>query len=1779
MTTTDGRPTWPSEASTLHALLLRAQQLPSAPLLSTVANELDRYKPIFLNLLDDHAKDPAHRKELNAGEAYIDGVKHAVKSEFATRALFLSDELDINEHAASTLLFYAISRAKSEGTTETRAAMELYHDQRAYLLLSLEWVLKACRDNEIDPTLRQMCLAYASDLLKDTAIPCRNEKSGTFASKLILTAKRLNTISKRLESTNSAVAPATAAPPPPTSQPGSTLQQPAQALQGSTQQQQQQQTSTQGQQGQGPQQAPKMTDDEVQFRVQRLNEERLHLLELLYHVARVSWLDASDLGELVDRVAKATLGAATTANLLTALLGALTFDKDKVGTPYTEQGSSLIATIHDKIRTSAAAAAATTWKVPVVHATVALQWAAFLQHVPSPAFNTQVDDAQVLATELAGKCAVFAFLNHFLLPFRRSPAAMVAYEKYHSNDDMDDRNDDNLEDGDDEEALLLGTKTPNNGLMAKSMNNAVNGGLIVDPTDYTKFTATIRADFQTHILHTIQTLTTTIIKNMMKLLQDLALQEEDVVDDIDRRQYQNYAIFADDDDNDNFNDTTMPRSLLSPPSAVSPPPSSSNAPERHEQIASFLSLLANIYRDRRNEAVWLWTQEEQGTDEQSFLKWLVETAKTSATQLPALDFMAAMACGDEAAAHAHRYLELGTDTDDLDSSRFFSWGKLFAALRYFCAKVQRDTYIGMDDQAQLAMFLQLLEHVVQYCRDARVALWNHTVYQPRDYLTMLANKPITPSLRVSLCNVLAAFCSAWGGGIDDVGRNISLQVWPLLQQGDVFILHPNDKNKMGKKDKPKDITGLMQELALNRADRSYAETLSILQLLASMIHRPSKWDQLQSGFAALPLSIPLHLGKESRTPGAQPYIAAVIDQVLLVWQDLQLQKRAFERWQLADTCLRIFENSLASLDLGPLVDAIHQWQQSPVYKQDMDKALAFYVVHPAFDLMLRLLAGGREIQQIFHMIHRAKLLLFKENDPVVATRANDATQRLFKYAARTATRALRILHIVATQQELFANFFLPRVRHQATKLYTGKLRLGDVTLSPWPHLQPLASHMLYNKTILLDLAGLLNCGAHEEICYLSVKLLHGVTNEPNQPVVPLPPYAQNKPEDQLTRPFGGLGTRVLAEILSSDRAFALTLQSTISERITIEKAEQTTYDDYEYDMANIPFWKAARVLGDKQLLGNDFDQPEMTTSVRLAILEWLLSSADAPAPNVTGLILGLDAATNASVSSLFPTKQQTSLPQEPSSTSTSLVCFHTILDLLKANLMDMDLPSEDHDDAKLLSSTHPVLAERCYTLLHRLCAHPTWSPWIVAHLRIPDDYFYHQLHSLLGRMAAKPLANAAPSIELCVAPGKIIRPLADPLPWLKKSKMDDENGETRADALALKSVLHQYAAQLDAIAVELHTLPNASKKDAARLIRLLFADDGTDISMENVATYAKFLELPALLDFTWQDDLEADALAYMGAASMNNNDNMVPSTPSTPFVTATTTPPAPTTTLSPAASSTILSQQQQQQQQQQPQFVHVYFKDDFNAAIYQTSSPSGCKVFDIRLIYSHMRNAQRDMQDKGILTTNDDHYACEREMGAILALCMAKNHENEVRFAQEHCFDAWLHVLQIALLDNFDLLPRDGCLTILAHLISNLLPIVDRRRAAASSSSIPTDTWTLGMARTLLLLMTRLRASYQNQQNDQNNKKKQNHIDIHRKNNILTTSDLPQLCRQLEVIFDHLTRLLQSENLTHTVKKTLYAATIHLVRVVALNKDMLNVVQAMKNTLVDLHFDTTTAST
>jgi hypothetical protein len=1344
--------------------------------------------------------------------------------------LYLSDQLDIDEFEATRLLLKSAPVAARSSSSTIDSAVYVYHAERGYILSVLNTVLEMVKDARIDSQVRFVCFQFIKGLLEDKdyieKIMKHSKKLASMMESITKTGalasvppqqnttvgqpqqlgssmfgqpqQQTSLLGQPQQQTSLLGQPQQQAstlfgqPKPQTSMFGQTQPQQQTNLLGQSQQtsmfgqskpqqqmslfgqpqQQQQQQQQQLQQQQLQQQpqvtTPKFSDSIASLRIDKLGEERVFLGQILYHLASVSWLNEKDMKRILNELKSATLTDNFTAYLLTTFMTAIS--QSYVSTINYRFGKdmatdlALLKSIHTTITTKDG------WKVAEIHAALKLAWTIQIAKLVNPRKENERENAIQVALGMDENARLALAME------ATSANVFVFMNKY-----------------------LLYFKQENADIQVKETDDSE---MEVDSVDMAKCHANISLEFRKSVVHELEHLVERFITHMGSLLTRLRYNEEQV----------------------NIQSPIGSKKIAYV----------TTEPNPNHDLEAFYLLMASIYRDRIDAGLIFW---ERDNGLFQFVKWTADI-KLAETVRACFDFLGAISTGNASAKRAFDFFESGTNRTDFINNCLFSWGKLVGCLQYYTQLLQgtekssEASVISIEEEGMLCKFLYILRQVVLYSEENRQKMLNDGELKVVDSVLGLMGCPTSTRLRASLFNVLAAFCSDWGGGINGLGRTVSLQMWSVLSDSDFFnpkkrvinsvasngtiggAIDDKKTNHVTVEYLPSESSGFISELNVEKQNKIYTETLAVIRLVASMIHTQSKRDMLISGFTYAPSSVPVGLGQDSLSPGTAPFISLIIDHVFL---NLDQFRYAYPdaKWQLTDACLCVMENSVMSLDLQPLLDLVkmdpkaltYMMTAKDIHGEKFETSLLVYVSHPGFDIITRILSGSHLFRSLFKLVSQAKVdtVCDKNTSP---------------YFVKSIQRCLNIFSRILSIQNDIVNLLVPLIKSKSTPgANISEFRLGKHSFPAIPALSPLGQLMLYDTQVIVRIAFLVDCQDKEEICYAAINILAALSTEPEQGT-----RYQVASLSHANIPMGGIGSKLAATLASSPEATSIIID--FSERIEIESTEMVSCDDYEYDINNIPFWRAKNTLENVHRYSGDWE-PNVASSVRIAILDTLIKNTnkDRPSATLSEFLLGYN--TIEGIASDKPTFSS----QEP-----RYALFHTILDMVQL-------------EGGAFATTHPILAEKCYQLLYKLSSRESTASHSLGYLGGQFDFFYSQFKAMPPRLEDFAQVNQ-PEF-----PGTVV--LSD-------------GSRFKSDFFKLRALLHQRAWFLQLLALELHNgVKSRQRSEINRLLGLLFGSREYSQELpeqfESLGIYPDesgfkqplwaLLEMIHSLEFTWQDEM------------------------------------------------------------------------------------------------------------------------------------------------------------------------------------------------------------------------------------------------------------------------------------------------------------------------------------
>ncbi|KAG0303620.1 hypothetical protein BGZ98_006479, partial [Dissophora globulifera] len=155
-------PTFEELARNVHAALLSD----SREYVYSVLRELETYKSSLREVLKAPAPNAGHRAQLKLGSPVIEGNVRSVNEQFIADAVLLSDQLDIDEYMAASVLQHGIQQQAKYDRTPVETAIILFHRERLALLQVVNAILDTSGTFDSPTEFSKSIVPFRNELLQ-----------------------------------------------------------------------------------------------------------------------------------------------------------------------------------------------------------------------------------------------------------------------------------------------------------------------------------------------------------------------------------------------------------------------------------------------------------------------------------------------------------------------------------------------------------------------------------------------------------------------------------------------------------------------------------------------------------------------------------------------------------------------------------------------------------------------------------------------------------------------------------------------------------------------------------------------------------------------------------------------------------------------------------------------------------------------------------------------------------------------------------------------------------------------------------------------------------------------------------------------------------------------------------------------------------------------------------------------------------------------------------------------------------------------------------------------------------------------------------------------------------------------------------------------------------------------------------------------------------------------------------------------------------------------------
>ncbi|GAA5989348.1 hypothetical protein JCM11641_002770 [Rhodosporidiobolus odoratus] len=937
----------------LESTLANPSTQPDPSVLSKLQLKLERARPAFLDFLDTPPKDSNQRQQLDKGSfTYVaTGSSYPAGPALVKDILFLSDALNASEQLCASLVAYAINAKPRNGLGRSQSGLLVYLDERTSLILCLQAVWRGALSADdrlassgiqrvLEREMQELTRGKGAEVALGAAAAAGKTK-GSWVEKVIRSLDACKAEADKLRNQLRQPVPSSSALVP-------------------------------------AGQSPSFPDETTEMRVQRLDEERRLIGQLLFLIGAGRNTTQEDVHLLVKQLQSTPLTDGSAIYVLIALLAALDTSDEAAA-------QQMYPFYQDKAFVSRMASdLAAAWTVPQLKAIVQLQWSVFLDSAARiiPDFETdggkQVDDLTWAAID----AGVFPFLGKAVLAFKWAQEVEEVW----------------------------------GGLGAEVQ--PLGGEPSVDPA------------FQDYVVEQVELLVVEVITNRISILRKLRNREEDVISTSHRGGGLRASRSTVDDRPAQPRHDLEAFFLLIATLYRNHPDGGLKFWEETAQDPSSSTAVHNSTNSRLS-AFLRWGSECRPPGMmRAYYEMVASLASGPRSATYALDFLSSGGSLDA---------PQGSASSTCSWSALFGALEFYLSNlpdRPLEAGPNAEGAMGEmppEEVPLLRSFIRLLRQVVAFSDVARATLYDNQRHRPVATLFALTGRSVPIELKASLLNAIEAFSRPGGSFGVDVAR----RTWAALEQSQILPTWAQAEGRDARGGAgfasrsvggalmrgPEPLTlegGIFTELEeVEAPNKVYPESTAFVQLLNTLIHTPSTAEPICRGVELETNTIPDSLGTPNRAPGVDPYVKFVIDDVLLKAGSREYSDPK-ERWKITDACLAFVEKCLSAFDLGPFLAWAAGGGRQPT------SPLPQLALHPGFDIISRLLSGGPLLEAVLTIVTAG----------YDSIRNNLAGTPLF---TRCMLRCLRIIRRTLDLQSPFLEVALPALAESSVHIPQEKL--------------------------------------------------------------------------------------------------------------------------------------------------------------------------------------------------------------------------------------------------------------------------------------------------------------------------------------------------------------------------------------------------------------------------------------------------------------------------------------------------------------------------------------------------------------------------------------------------------------------------------------------------------------------------------------------------------------------------------------------------------------------
>ena len=486
--------------------------------------------------------------------------------------------------------------------------------------------------------------------------------------------------------------------------------------------------------------------------------------------------------------------------------------------------------------------------------------------------------------------------------------------------------------------------------------------------------------------------------------------------------------------------------------------------EHDRHLERFFVIMSYAYEGRPDAATTFWSDPESSL--YGFLQWFSRRVSTPLVSA-FCEMFRAISTGEEYASGAHTFLldEGAGSSGRARRSASLSWAQIFEELEFYASKVRESLTTALTSSStfnskpklvdidepetpvMLECYLRLMSHLCSQSEVVRAWIFSHPTFRVVDTAFLLSNNTVPSRIRACAFGLLQALLTSKRMELGDI-------VWIALDQW--VSSGFSTGSTIPRPAKVVNASAWAEEVTFEAILSDFDEMNAFVSLLQALVSPSLEMAELND---ALPF--PEQLGSSHRMSGVEPYVDAVIGNILAV--KVPQLETSLRSCILASNALQFVEIALETFNENLIILA--NKSNISLESTSGSSPLATYVrLHP-FSRVMEWMFNDRVITALFAIAHQdiSEVSNAQPESPLILA----------------LLRCIRVMNLVMDLQSTYLDIVRPLVKTQSAGRKPPVLN---------PSLMSFDDSVSVNLRIITDLAYYCASG-NQDLALASMELL------------------------------------------------------------------------------------------------------------------------------------------------------------------------------------------------------------------------------------------------------------------------------------------------------------------------------------------------------------------------------------------------------------------------------------------------------------------------------------------------------------------------------------------------------------------------------------------------------------------------------------------------------------------------------------------------------------------